>query len=137
MLTLSSQRWSRNCKSKVFWFLIYQCVSRQTDSVLNMFFLAMVLHPEVQIKVRPTHEYAPPLSLKPSYCQAQEEIDRVVGDTRLPDFSDREKLPYIEAVYLETLRWEPTVPVGESRLNQLSFQSSCGTISSSACYQYQ
>lgn len=63
-----------------------------TDSSLYMFLLAMVLHPEVQIK-------------------AQEEIDRVVGDSRLPDFSDREKLPYVEAVYLETLRWRPTVPL--------------------------
>ncbi|KAG1750819.1 cytochrome P450 [Suillus lakei] len=63
-----------------------------TDSSLSVFLLAMVLHPEVQIK-------------------AQEEIDRVVGDSRLPDFSDREQLPYIEAVYLETLRWRPTVPL--------------------------
>lgn len=63
-----------------------------TDSSLHMFLLAMVLHPEVQIK-------------------AQEEIDRVVGDSRLPDFSDREKLPYVEAVFRETFRWRPTVPL--------------------------
>ncbi|KAG0706787.1 cytochrome P450 [Suillus ampliporus] len=63
-----------------------------TDSTVSVFLLAMVLHPEVQIK-------------------AQEEIDRVVGNSRLPDFSDREMLPYVEAVYLETLRWRPTVPI--------------------------
>lgn len=63
-----------------------------TDSSVSMFLLAMILYPEVQIK-------------------AQEEIDRVVGDSRLPDFSDRERLPYVEAVYLETLRWQPTVPL--------------------------
>ena len=73
----------------------------------------MVLQPEVQIKVCPSHEYAPPFFLKPLICQAQEEIDRVVGDNRLPDFSDRENLPYIEGVYREILRWGPIVPICE------------------------
>ena len=45
----------------------------------------MVLHPHVLEK-------------------AQEEIDRVVGAGRLPDFDDRESLPYIEAVFQEVLR---------------------------------
>ncbi|OAX39564.1 cytochrome P450 [Rhizopogon vinicolor AM-OR11-026] len=67
-------------------------VAATTGSVIQVFFLAMVLHPEVQIK-------------------AQEELDKVVGDGRLPDFNDREKLPYIEALYLETRRWRPTVPI--------------------------
>lgn len=72
-----------------------------TDSILNVFLLAMILHPEVQIK-------------------AQEEIDRVVGDSRLPDFSDREGLPYVEAVYLETLRWRPTIPCSIPHLTTTS-----------------
>ncbi|KAG1821685.1 uncharacterized protein BJ212DRAFT_1264722, partial [Suillus subaureus] len=46
--------------------------------------------------------------------QAQEEIDRVICDSRLPDFSDRERFPCIEAVYLETLRWRPTIPLNDS-----------------------
>ena len=54
----------------------------------------MILHPEAQAK-------------------AQEEIDLVVGSQRLPDFGDRPNLPYVEAVYLETLRWRPVTPVGE------------------------
>ncbi|KAL4062922.1 cytochrome P450 [Scleroderma yunnanense] len=58
-----------------------------------VFILAMVLYPEVQTK-------------------AQEEIDRVVGTNRLPDFQDRTSLPYVEAVYLETLRWKPVSPMG-------------------------
>ncbi|KAI6042051.1 cytochrome P450 [Pisolithus marmoratus] len=41
-----------------------------------------------------------------------EEIDRVVGTDRLPDFSDRPNLPYIEAVLLETIRWVPVGPLG-------------------------
>lgn len=57
--------------------------------------LAMVLHPEVQ-------------------ARAQEEIDKVVGHDRLPDFSDRENLPYVRAMILEVLRWKPVVPLGKS-----------------------
>lgn len=36
--------------------------------------------------------------------KAQEEIDRVVGHERLPDFSDRESLPYINALLEEVYR---------------------------------
>ncbi|KAI6039884.1 cytochrome P450 [Pisolithus marmoratus] len=61
------------------------------SSTLLVFLLAMVLYPEAQAK-------------------AQEEIDRVVGDSRLPEFSDRENLPYVDAVLLEVLRWYPTNP---------------------------
>ena len=45
--------------------------------------------------------------------RAQAEIDAVVGTERLPDFGDRFSLPYIEAVYRETLRWHPVAPLGE------------------------
>lgn len=39
-------------------------------------------------------------------CQkaAREEIDRVVGRDRLPEFSDRESMPYITAMAHEVLR---------------------------------
>jgi len=53
----------------------------------------MVTHPEVQRK-------------------AQEEIDRVVGRDRLPDFDDKESLPYINAIYKEVARIRPVVPLG-------------------------
>lgn len=45
----------------------------------------MLRHPEVQKK-------------------AQEEIESVLGKDRLPDFSDRASLPYVEAVLQETMR---------------------------------
>ena len=45
--------------------------------------------------------------------KAQAEIDAVIGHERLPDFSDYDSLPYINAVVKETLRWQPVVPVGE------------------------
>lgn len=71
-----------------------------TSSVLLVFVLAMILHPEVQTK-------------------AQEEIDRVIGYDRLPDFSDRETLPYVECVLLETLRWHPIFPLGVPHLTRM------------------
>ncbi|KAJ6557549.1 cytochrome P450 [Mycena capillaripes] len=64
-----------------------------TWSALSMFLLAMVLHPECQ-------------------REAQEEITSVVGTARLPQFSDREALPFVECVYQEVLRWHPVVPLG-------------------------
>ncbi|KAF7348850.1 Cytochrome P450 [Mycena venus] len=65
---------------------------------LCIFILAMVLHPECQER-------------------AQKEIDSVVGDTRLPEFSDRGDLPFVEGILQETLRkvmisWKPGVPLG-------------------------
>lgn len=57
------------------------------------FFLAMTVFPEVQKK-------------------AQEELDRVIGSSRLPVSADRAKLPYIEAIMKETHRWHPVLPMG-------------------------
>ncbi|KAN0091298.1 Cytochrome P450 [Tylopilus felleus] len=66
---------------------------RRTSSTLGVFVLAMVLFPEAQRR-------------------AQKEIDTVVGSDRLPSFSDRPSLPFIEAVLRETLRWHPVAPMG-------------------------
>lgn len=53
----------------------------------------MALHPEVVRK-------------------AQAEIDAVVGNDRLPTFSDREQLPYVNALAKEVLRWNSVTPTG-------------------------
>ncbi|GBE89573.1 hypothetical protein SCP_1602360 [Sparassis crispa] len=45
-------------------------------------------------------------------CKAQAEIDRVIGPGRLPDFSDREALPFVECILQETVRWHPVAPQG-------------------------
>ena len=50
-----------------------------------MFILAMTLFPDKQKK-------------------AQQEIDTVIGLNRLPEFSDRGSLPYVEALVQEVLR---------------------------------
>ncbi|KDN35143.1 hypothetical protein RSAG8_11831, partial [Rhizoctonia solani AG-8 WAC10335] len=59
-----------------------------TVNTLMMFFLAMVLYPEVQKK-------------------AQKELDSVIGNARLPTFEDRADLGYIEKIIQELLRWHP------------------------------
>ena len=43
---------------------------------------------------------------------AQEELDRVVGKHRLPDFSDYDQLPYVRAIVKEVLRWHVVSPLG-------------------------
>jgi len=53
-----------------------------------------MLHPEIQIR-------------------AQEEIDAVTGRERLPAFEDRPRLPFVEAICREVLRWKPVLPLGE------------------------
>jgi len=63
------------------------------DSTLTTtinFFAAMVKYPEVQKK-------------------AQAEIDRVIGPNRLPDYIDRDSLPYVDAIVKEALRWHLVV----------------------------
>jgi len=44
--------------------------------------------------------------------KAQREIDRVVGRDRLPDFSDRPTMPYLEAIYREVLRCRQPLGMG-------------------------
>ena len=46
--------------------------------------------------------------------RAQDELDSVIGRDRLPTFGDRPRLPYVDAVCKEVLRWHPAVPAGES-----------------------
>ncbi|KAH7888936.1 cytochrome P450 [Phlebopus sp. FC_14] len=72
----------------------YAAAAETTFSTLSIFVLAMILYPDVQ-------------------AQAQAEIDSVIGEnpTRLPDWEDRESLPYVDAVIKETLRWHPAVPL--------------------------
>lgn len=36
--------------------------------------------------------------------RAQEEIDAIIGSNRLPSLSDKNSLPYVQAICTETLR---------------------------------
>ncbi|KAK0193893.1 cytochrome P450 [Armillaria mellea] len=64
-----------------------------TASAVLSAILAFLLYPEVQAK-------------------AQAEIDAAIGHSRLPTFDDRAQLPYINAIVLEVLRWNPALPMG-------------------------
>lgn len=43
--------------------------------------------------------------------KAQEEIDQVIGNSRLPKYSDKDSLPYISAIVKESFRWHTVVPM--------------------------
>ncbi|KAK6187259.1 hypothetical protein SNE40_005325 [Patella caerulea] len=66
--------------------------SDTTATTLDWAFLFMVLHPEVQKK-------------------CQDEIDSVVGDGRMVDWSDKSKMPYNEATLLEVQRLGNALPM--------------------------
>jgi cytochrome P450 len=46
--------------------------------------------------------------------KAQDEMDAVVGRGRLPTFEDRPRLPFVDAMCKEVLRWRPVTPLGTS-----------------------
>jgi hypothetical protein len=72
---------------------LYGAAADTTVITLTAFTAAMIMFPEVQKK-------------------AQGEIDRVVGSDRLPTFTDRENLPYIDAMVKEASRWWVVSPMG-------------------------
>lgn len=43
--------------------------------------------------------------------KAQQELDTVLGGNRLPQFQDRENLPYVDALVKEVFRWHPVAPM--------------------------
>jgi len=64
-----------------------------TVSAIKWFLVAMMLSPDIQKR-------------------AQAELDSVTGRERLPTFEDRPRLPFVDAVCREILRWRPVAPVG-------------------------
>ncbi|KAI0634749.1 cytochrome P450 [Trametes polyzona] len=74
---------------------LYSGGADSAPSAINAFILAMTLWPEVQ-------------------ARAQKEVDGLLGPnpTRLPTFADRASLPYVNAIVLEVLRWNPSLPMG-------------------------
>ena len=52
--------------------------------------------------------------------RAQKEIDDVIGTERLPNISDRTKLPYLNAVIKETMRWNPVLPLSTIATKDIS-----------------
>lgn len=73
---------------------VHGCLGAQTVSAVTCLFLAMAVYPHVLVK-------------------AHAELDSVVGRDQLPDFTHQADLPYIRAIMLELLRWQPVVPLGK------------------------
>ncbi|KAI1788646.1 CyP450 monooxygenase [Ganoderma leucocontextum] len=63
-----------------------------TFTLMSAFFLAMIRFPDQQRR-------------------AQAELDAVVGPDRFPDFSDRDLLPYVNALLKECVRWHTILPL--------------------------
>ncbi|KAG8761790.1 hypothetical protein FRC11_013093 [Ceratobasidium sp. 423] len=64
-----------------------------TTSSIMVFITAMARNPDVQAK-------------------AQEEVDAIIGDQRLPEMEDQDDLPYVSRLIKEVLRWRPVAPLG-------------------------
>ncbi|KAJ8700830.1 hypothetical protein PTI98_003818 [Pleurotus ostreatus] len=71
---------------------MYRAAVETTWSTIAVLFMTMILYPECQKR-------------------AQEEIDRVIGSERLPEFEDKDSLPYTTALVHEVLRWHPVIPL--------------------------
>lgn len=67
--------------------------SDTTSTYLQTFFMIMALHPSVMQK-------------------AQQELDAIIGPSRLPTFADQPSLPYIQALIKEIHRWSPANGLG-------------------------
>ncbi|KAG8738764.1 hypothetical protein FRC10_006481 [Ceratobasidium sp. 414] len=72
---------------------MFSAGSSTTVGVVLSFYLMMALHPEISKIV-------------------QAEIDAVVGRARIPELSDREALPFLEATLQEVMRLCTVVPLG-------------------------
>src|SRR5712691_4402103 len=70
------------------------CPCFQTSNSVMTFIVAALLHPGIQ-------------------RMAQEELDAVTMRERLPTFEDRPRLPFVDAICKEVIRWRPISPLGE------------------------
>ncbi|KAF4776026.1 cytochrome P450 [Colletotrichum scovillei] len=83
------------CETEQAWVVGTLTLANGDTSVATLcwFVVAMLTYPHVFGKV-------------------QDMIDKVVGHDRLPVFEDREKLPYVDAMIEEVMRWRPILPAG-------------------------
>lgn len=90
----SKQDWNLTDR-EIVWTLasIYGGAAGTSSTAMQSLILNMCLFPEWQDRI-------------------QEEIERVVGDDRLPDYNDSSSLPTIRAVIKETIRWRPVLSGG-------------------------
>lgn len=71
---------------------------------MGTFLYKMLAHPEIQKR-------------------AQAEIDTVLNQQRLPDFTDQPSMPYVTAIAREVLRMAPPAPTGQSFFTLCNFDA--------------
>ncbi|EUC61630.1 cytochrome P450 family protein, partial [Rhizoctonia solani AG-3 Rhs1AP] len=71
---------------------LYGAGADTTASIVQSFFLAMTLYPQIQSK-------------------AQAELDSYLATNKTLTISDQEHLPYTHAIVLELLRWHPVINI--------------------------
>ncbi|KZT72767.1 cytochrome P450 [Daedalea quercina L-15889] len=98
--TAEVEKWAQSGQDPAYEKLIkgvaataYAAGADTTVSAIQSFFLAATVYPDM-------------------FKRCQAEIDRAVGPDRLPTFADRARLPYIDWVVWECLRWNPVAPLG-------------------------
>ncbi|THH15228.1 hypothetical protein EW146_g5214 [Bondarzewia mesenterica] len=72
---------------------MYTASMDTTAAVASHFLLAMLFYPGIMRR-------------------AQQELDHVLGGNRLPTLADRGRLPFIDAIFEESLRWGCPMPLG-------------------------
>jgi len=72
---------------------LFEAGAGTTASAMMSFMLAMTLHPS-------------------EFAKLQHEVDSVVGNGRIPSFSDMPNLPRVRAIAKEVLRWRPVTAGG-------------------------
>ncbi|KAJ6584471.1 cytochrome P450 [Mycena capillaripes] len=92
VLTRKGELGMDNEMTAYFGSALLEAGAETTSSYLQFLILVLIAHPEVQRK-------------------AHEEIDRVVGEDRMPTLDDLEHMPYIRAIILETHRFRPVTPL--------------------------
>ncbi|KAI0070605.1 cytochrome P450 [Panus rudis PR-1116 ss-1] len=80
-----------------------------TDAATMSFFVAMALHPDVQ-------------------AQAQAEIDELASGAELISIHDMDRLPYVQAMVKEVLRWRISVPQAEFLCIIIGYLIPSGTV---------
>jgi cytochrome P450 len=86
--------WAIGDRQAIYMFgSVFDAAATSTSSAMMSFVLAMVRNPEW-------------------YTKLQEEVDRVVGPDRLPNFEDMPNLPLVRACVKETLRYYPVTAGG-------------------------
>jgi cytochrome P450 len=92
LLSGSERQWAEEVIKNTLGSM-FQAGSDTAISSMSSLFLALVLYPEVQKR-------------------AQIELDSVISRDRLPTYDDKPRLPYIEAMSKELLRWQMVTPMG-------------------------